>query len=78
MVYFYCVDVKYESENLLAENINLRASGVIKRSRIENIEQFDSVFKEIKNDLFTAYVQPIYNSASIEDCIFILTSFNPL
>ncbi len=78
MVYFYWVDVKYNSEDYSTQGTNLRISGAIECSRIENIEQYTTIFNDLKNNLFTEYVKPLNDSASIEDCTFILTALNPL
>lgn len=78
MVYFYCVDVKYNSEDYSTKDIDLRISGAIECGRIETLEQFTSRFNELKNDLFTEYVKTLNDSASIEDCTFMLIALNPL
>ncbi len=78
MVYFYCVDVSYDSEDFVQPDVHCRVSGVLECDRIESSDQFNSVFNEIKNNLFRNSVQPINNSAFIKDCDFSLVSFNPL
>lgn len=78
MVYFYCVDVKYNSEDYSTKDIDLRVSGAIKCSKIENVEQYTTIFNELRKNLFTEYVKSLNDSASIEDCTFILIALNPL
>lgn len=78
MVYFYCVDVVYNSEDFFLSNLNLRSSGVIECDEVKNIEQFNSIYDELKRNIFDKRVKPLHSTACIEDCVFTLTAFNPL
>lgn len=78
MVYFYCVDVVYISKDFFITDVNCRVSGVIECDEIKSIEQFNSIYDELKRNIFDERVKSLHSTACIEDCVFTLTAFNPL
>lgn len=78
MVYFYCIDVIYNSEYFSIPDFNKRVSGIIECDRITNCDVYTSIYNDLTKKIFTDSIQPIYNSVSFEACTFSLIAFNPL